>query len=200
MLEEIRMYTMEKFYRIMWAKSPYSKPLPPPARRMRGRPKIKRRRHVTENDGEYKKLRAVGGTKVCKNCWEQGHNKRTCKNPAKLEPPKESKKMGRPVTRDQPSQKKKSKHQPGQKQPSQKYKSKKQTRCSSQTTNAGEGISKGLEQQIDLEGLQNVNLVQDFKDLPQAKDIIESGYTEDDVLQALNEQHITLELVLEEPF
>ncbi|KAL4571792.1 hypothetical protein LXL04_018557 [Taraxacum kok-saghyz] len=186
----------------MWAKSPYSKPLPPPARRMPGRPKTKRRRHVTENDGEYKKLRAVGGTKVCKNCWEQGHNKRTCKNPAKPEPPKEAKKMGRPVTRDPASQKKKSK-QPSQKQPSQKNRSKKQTGCSSQTTNAGEGSSKGLEQQMDLEGLQNVNLVQDFKDLPLARSLLDSGYSKDEVLQALEEQDITveplLEPVLEEP-
>ncbi|KAL4581754.1 hypothetical protein LXL04_006282 [Taraxacum kok-saghyz] len=163
----------------MWAKSPYSKPLPPPARRMPGRPKTKRRRHVIENDGEYKQLRAVGGTKVCKNCREQGHNKRTCKNLTKPEPPKEAKKMGRPVTRDPASQKKKSK-QPSQKQPSHKNRSKKQTGCSSQRTNA------------------------DFKDLPLARSFLDSGYSKDEVLQALDEQDITveplLEPVLEEPF
>jgi len=81
----------------MWAKTPYTKPLPPLARRMPGRPKTKRRRHVTEDNGGYKRLKTFGGTKICTNCWEQGHNKRTCKNPQKPKPPKVKKKMGRPL-------------------------------------------------------------------------------------------------------
>nr|KAJ0225030.1 hypothetical protein LSAT_V11C100038120 [Lactuca sativa] len=32
----------------MWARTPYAKPLPPPARRMPGRPKTRRRKHVRE--------------------------------------------------------------------------------------------------------------------------------------------------------
>lgn len=85
----------------MWAKTPYIRPLPPMARRMPGRPTTKRKRHVTEDDGGYTRLRATGGTTICKNCWESGHNKRTCKNPAKPPPPKEKKKMGRPLKTSQ---------------------------------------------------------------------------------------------------
>nr|KAJ0207769.1 hypothetical protein LSAT_V11C500254770 [Lactuca sativa] len=84
----------------MWARTPYAKPLPPPARRMPGRPKTRRRKHITEKDGEYRKLKSVGGTKICQNCWEEGHNKRTCKNPTKPQPQQEKKRKGRPVTRD----------------------------------------------------------------------------------------------------
>ncbi|KAL4562655.1 hypothetical protein LXL04_026683 [Taraxacum kok-saghyz] len=80
----------------MWPKTNYTKPLPPIAKRMPGRPKVKRRRHVTEDDGVYKRVTARGGTKICTNCWEQGHNKRSCKNPQKPPPPKVKKKMGRP--------------------------------------------------------------------------------------------------------
>ena len=78
----------------MWARTPYAKPLPPPARRMPGRPKTNRMKHVIEKEGDYRKLRAVGGTKVCTNCWEKGHNKRTCKNSTRPKPPQEKKKMG----------------------------------------------------------------------------------------------------------
>ena len=80
----------------MWPKTNYTKPLPPIAKRMPGRPKVKRRKHVTEDDGGYKRLRARGGTKICTNYWEQYRNKRTCKNPQKPPPPKVKKKMGRP--------------------------------------------------------------------------------------------------------
>ncbi|KAL4581763.1 hypothetical protein LXL04_006291 [Taraxacum kok-saghyz] len=86
----------------MWPRTPYTKPLPPPYRRMPGRPKTRRRKHVTEDDSEYKKVRAVAGTKICKNCWQEGHNKRTCKNATRPQPPKERKRMGRPRTRDEP--------------------------------------------------------------------------------------------------
>nr|KAJ0204703.1 hypothetical protein LSAT_V11C500278220 [Lactuca sativa] len=147
MLEDIRMYVMERFYRMsilhltwrgdvcptiltkldewckdmrLWsvvasdtnvfevrlgfeffqAMTPYAKPLPPPARRMPGRPKTRRRKHVTKKDGEYRKINSVGGTKISQNCWEEGHNKRTYKNPTKPQPPKEKKRKGMPLTRD----------------------------------------------------------------------------------------------------
>ena len=85
----------------MWPKTNYTKPLPPITKRMPGRPKVKRRRHVTEDDGGYKRVRARGGTKLCTNCWD---NKRSCKNPQKPPPPKVKKKMGRPFkTREGPN-------------------------------------------------------------------------------------------------
>ena len=87
----------------MWPRTDNVKPLPPPIRRLPGRPKTRRRKHVTEESGSYKKLRAVGGRKVCKNCWEKGHNKRTCKNPTRPQPPKEQAKIGRPRTREAPT-------------------------------------------------------------------------------------------------
>ncbi|CAI9265785.1 unnamed protein product [Lactuca saligna] len=40
----------------MSVRTPFAKPLPPPSRRMPERPKTKRRKHVIEKDGEYKKL------------------------------------------------------------------------------------------------------------------------------------------------
>ena len=84
----------------MWARAPYTKPLPPIVRRMPGRPKVKRRKHVTEVDkGGYRRIRASGGTKICTNCWQKGHNKRTCKNPTTSQPTQLRKKMGRPRTR-----------------------------------------------------------------------------------------------------
>nr|KAJ0209475.1 hypothetical protein LSAT_V11C400207590 [Lactuca sativa] len=39
----------------MWVRKPYAKPLPPSSRRIPGRPKTKRTKHVTEKYGKYKR-------------------------------------------------------------------------------------------------------------------------------------------------
>lgn len=59
----------------MWVRKPYAKPLPPSSRRIPGRPKTKRTKHVTEKYGKYKRLMFVGGTKIYQNCWEEGDKK-----------------------------------------------------------------------------------------------------------------------------
>nr|KAJ0207775.1 hypothetical protein LSAT_V11C500254240 [Lactuca sativa] len=59
----------------MWAKTPYTKPMPPPTRRIPERSKTRRRKHVTEKEGEYKKIKFVGGTNICHNSWGKGITK-----------------------------------------------------------------------------------------------------------------------------
>ncbi|CAH1439040.1 unnamed protein product [Lactuca virosa] len=76
----------------LWPQTEFIKPLPPVSRRMTGRPKVNRRRHVTENDGRVHTPRTVR----CGKCFEYGHNQKGCKNATRepvLMPPK---KKGRP--------------------------------------------------------------------------------------------------------
>lgn len=81
----------------MWEVTSYTKPLPPNDRRMPGRPSVKRKRHVSEKNDKYPTGRVI----TCKNCFETGHNIRSCKNPKQSVPPQEKKKKGRPRTVDE---------------------------------------------------------------------------------------------------
>lgn len=82
----------------MWEVTSYTKPLPPNDRKMRGRPSVKRKRHVSEKNDKY----PTGRVLTCKNCFETGHNIRSCKNPKQSVPPqKKKKKKDRPRTVDE---------------------------------------------------------------------------------------------------
>ncbi|CAI9298269.1 unnamed protein product [Lactuca saligna] len=86
--------------RNLWPRTSYIKPLPPLARRMPGRPTLKRKRHATESQDKYSqnkmKVTGKGRTVQCKNCLQRGHNKASCKNPKVTPEPKPKQKMGRP--------------------------------------------------------------------------------------------------------
>ncbi|CAH1413266.1 unnamed protein product [Lactuca virosa] len=165
----------------MWARTPYAKPLPSPARRMPGRPKTRRRKHVTEKNGEYRKIKSVGGTKICQNCWEEWHNKRTCKNPTKPQTPKEKKRKGRPVTRDVAM--KKTTASTSQKSQNSQHTQEMdgqmdgQARCNSQ---------KRVKQ-------RHLNLLKGYMKL------LASGYSEDEVYHVLYEQDLDVEVLAEVP-
>ena len=76
----------------LWPETDFIKPLPPLARRMPGRPKVNRRRHVSENEGMVHTPRTVR----CGKCYQFGHNSKTCKNATRLPRPTPPKKIGRP--------------------------------------------------------------------------------------------------------
>lgn len=80
----------------MWEETKYTRPLPPIERRMPGRPSVKRKRHVSENQDKYSQVSSKGRTVQCKNCLQSGHNKTSCKNPKVVPEPQPKKKMGRP--------------------------------------------------------------------------------------------------------
>ena len=61
----------------MWPETSYTPPLPPIARRMPGRPKIKRKRDSVENVGRLR-VSKTGRMMTCGLCAEQRHNKRCC--------------------------------------------------------------------------------------------------------------------------
>nr|GEZ19025.1 hypothetical protein [Tanacetum cinerariifolium] len=67
-----------------WMPTSFPKPLPLLERKMLGRPRKNRIRHSTENDNEISK---VGRIMHCHKCYKAGHNKKSCKNPAKQKPP-----------------------------------------------------------------------------------------------------------------
>ena len=81
---------------ILWHETNYTKPLPPIARRMPGRPTIKRKRHVSEHQDRFTRISSKGKKIQCRNCFQFNHNIRSCKNPKVTPPPKPKKKMGRP--------------------------------------------------------------------------------------------------------
>nr|KAJ0187152.1 hypothetical protein LSAT_V11C900491060 [Lactuca sativa] len=76
----------------LWPQTEFIKPLPLVLRRMRGRPKVNRRRHVTENDGRVHTPRTVR----CGKCFEYGHNQKGYKNAIREPVPMPPKKKGRP--------------------------------------------------------------------------------------------------------
>nr|KAJ0213277.1 hypothetical protein LSAT_V11C400223860 [Lactuca sativa] len=80
----------------LWEETGYTKSLPPTARRMPGRPNVKRRRHVSEHEDKYPQVSNKGRTVQCKNCLQRGHNKASCKNLKVVPEPKTKKKKGRP--------------------------------------------------------------------------------------------------------
>ncbi|GJW39230.1 pentatricopeptide repeat-containing protein [Tanacetum coccineum] len=75
--------------------SDMSRVLPPKPRTMPGRPKKKRIRAAHENKNPNKVSKA-GVTMTCTNCHQKGHNKKGCKNPTVVLPPKPPTKKGRP--------------------------------------------------------------------------------------------------------
>ncbi|CAI9303766.1 unnamed protein product [Lactuca saligna] len=81
---------------ILWEETSYTKPFPPIERRIPGRPSVKRRRHVSENQDNYSQVSSKGRTVQCKNCLQRGHNKTSCKNPIVALEPQPKKKMDRP--------------------------------------------------------------------------------------------------------
>ncbi|KAL4586684.1 hypothetical protein LXL04_011326 [Taraxacum kok-saghyz] len=81
---------------ILWHETNYTKPLPPIARRVPGRPTIKRKRHVSEHQDRFTRISSKGKKIQCRNCFQFNHNIRSCKNPKVTPPPKPKKKMGRP--------------------------------------------------------------------------------------------------------
>ena len=80
----------------MWARTTYTKPLPPLIRRMPGIPKSKRKRHVTEDNSKFPSVRAtVNRTNKCSRCLGMGHNMKSCKNEQVSKDPKPPRKSGR---------------------------------------------------------------------------------------------------------
>ncbi|CAI9294269.1 unnamed protein product [Lactuca saligna] len=156
---------------------------------MPGRPKTRRRKHVTEKDGEYRKLKSVGGTKICQNYWEEGHNKRTCKNPTKPQPQQEKKRKGRPVTRDVAMKKTiASTSQKIQHTQEMDGQMDGQARCNSK--------KKRVKQ-------RHLNLLKGYmKDLKvdaHATEFLASGYSKDEVYHLLYEQDLDVEVLAEVP-
>lgn len=82
----------------LWAPTDYIKPLTPLTRRMTGRPKTKRRRHVSEvNDSKFPTVRArVCRTVRCSKCLQFGHNLKSCKNERVMKEYVPPRKPGRP--------------------------------------------------------------------------------------------------------
>jgi len=62
----------------MWPETSYIPPLPPKARRMPGRPTIKRKRDAIENQTRHT-ISKVGKKGKCSICKSTGHNKSTCR-------------------------------------------------------------------------------------------------------------------------
>ncbi|XP_057526227.1 uncharacterized protein LOC130805469 [Amaranthus tricolor] len=92
-----------KFYGMpghkMWPTTTLAKPLPPPFRKMPGRPKMrKRKKEAEEGKGGKKPVSAVREFKQrrCGNCGDLGHYKKGCKNLPKPPPTKIKSKGGRP--------------------------------------------------------------------------------------------------------
>ncbi|XP_056690313.1 uncharacterized protein [Spinacia oleracea] len=79
-----------------WEKTKSPHPLPPPFRKMAGRPSKRKRIRAEGEDDEHVTALVVKRRKPtrCGNCGDFGHNKKTCKNDAAPPPP--PKKMGRP--------------------------------------------------------------------------------------------------------
>ena len=92
-----------KFYgmpgREMWPTTTLAQPLPPPFRKMPGRPKLRKRKRETDEGKEGKKPATAAREykqRRCGNCGELGHYKNKCKNPTKAQPTKMRSKGGRP--------------------------------------------------------------------------------------------------------
>ncbi|XP_047983687.1 uncharacterized protein LOC125224347 [Salvia hispanica] len=70
--------------------------IPPPIRKMPGRPKKVRRRDPYEKEPERPNKLRKTCQMTCQNCFQEGHNSRTCKNDTVHLPPKPKGKKGRP--------------------------------------------------------------------------------------------------------
>ncbi|GJZ29922.1 hypothetical protein Tco_0574969 [Tanacetum coccineum] len=73
----------------MWKRTNDVPPLPPIIRKIHGRPKKKRIPTPGETSGSQ--VSWVGRTMTCKNCWEKGHNKASCKKDPQPKPEVEKK-------------------------------------------------------------------------------------------------------------
>ncbi|KAL4567180.1 hypothetical protein LXL04_022755 [Taraxacum kok-saghyz] len=187
----------------MWARAPYTKPLPPIVRRMQGRPKIRRRKHVTEVDkGGYKRIRASGGTKICTNYWQKGHNKRTCKNPTTSQPTQLRKKMGRPRTRYREESTNSQPTQPTQptqttRNPTPKETGKKKGETSDKGKEKMDADGRGKEKMdasVTEKGLQDIPVIMDFTDHKLVADLLRSRYSEDTIYQALDNEELHVDV------
>ena len=76
----------------MWPHTTNDPPLPPILRKMPGRPRKLRIKHVTER---VNAVTRSGRMMTCSICWEKGHNKKTCKKEPQPKPVKEKRKPGR---------------------------------------------------------------------------------------------------------
>ena len=79
--------------------SEMSRVLPPKVKKMPGRPRKKRIRAPHENNYNPNRVPKTGVKMTCQNCLQQGHNKKGCKNPTVVKPPKPPAKKGRPKKR-----------------------------------------------------------------------------------------------------
>jgi len=71
----------------LWERTEYNDLQPPPIRRQQERPKKKRNKEASEllkDDGQLKRAR---WRMKCSRCKQSGHNKSTCKLPARPPPP-----------------------------------------------------------------------------------------------------------------
>ncbi|CAH1418409.1 unnamed protein product [Lactuca virosa] len=76
----------------LWPQTEFINPLPPMSRRMPDRPKVNRRRHVSENDRRVHTPRTVRYG----NCFEYVHNHKGCGNSTRELVPMPPNKRGRP--------------------------------------------------------------------------------------------------------
>lgn len=76
----------------LWPQTSFIKLLPPMAGRMHGRPKISKRRRVSENEGRF----SIGRVARCGKCFEYGHKSKGCKNATRELIPNPPKKILRP--------------------------------------------------------------------------------------------------------
>lgn len=76
----------------LWPQDPCEKVLPPPHRRMPGRPQKNRQKSATEehkmSTAQGPEISRKGRQMMCHNCRQYGHNKSSCKNPYVAPPPK----------------------------------------------------------------------------------------------------------------
>lgn len=73
----------------MWPQAEGYPVLPPPIKKMPGRPKKKRRDPDERNPKNPNKLSKTGVVMTCRRCMQVGHNVRTCKSEPVEKPPKE---------------------------------------------------------------------------------------------------------------
>ncbi|GKE50608.1 60S ribosomal protein L34, partial [Tanacetum coccineum] len=76
----------------MWQNTSEEPPLPPVFRKMPGRPRKLRIKHVTER---VNVITRSGRMMTCHNCWEKGHNRKSCKNKKQPQPTIEKRTPGR---------------------------------------------------------------------------------------------------------
>lgn len=92
----VEMYTQSYMHRLppmngekMWPPAEGFPVIPPAAKKMPGRSKKKRKRNpCEENPKNPSKLRKNGVQMTCQKCFQQGHNKRGCKNETVIRAPR----------------------------------------------------------------------------------------------------------------